>query len=80
MIDEGIILYPLNIISKKNFMPKKMKKKGKPNVHEELKGFDIKINALGEMESSFSIDKLNSFLNENTEDKKLSAQDADEEE
>ena len=61
-------------------MPKKMKKRGKPNVHDELKGFDIKINELGEMESSFSIDKLNSFLDENVEDKKLKGQDHDEEE
>ena len=61
-------------------MPKKMKKKGKPNVHNELRGFDIKINELGEMESSFSIDKLNSFLDENVEDKKLKLQDSDEEE
>jgi len=52
-------------------MPKKLKKKGNPSVHEELKGFDIKINALGEMESNYAIDKLNEFLNENVQDKKL---------
>lgn len=52
-------------------MPKKMRKKGKPNVHNELKGFDIKINELGEMETSFAIDKVNAFLNDNVEDKKL---------
>ena len=49
----------------------KMKKQGKPNVHDELKGFDIKINEFGEMQSSFNIDKLNDFLNDNVEDKKL---------
>ncbi|MDA9263496.1 hypothetical protein N9602_00910 [Saprospiraceae bacterium] len=48
-----------------------MKKQGKPNVHNELKGFDIKINEFGEMQSSFNIDKLNDFLNDNVEDKKL---------
>lgn len=48
-----------------------MKKKGTPNVHDELKGFDIKINEFGEMQSSFNIDKLNDFLNDNVEDKKL---------
>jgi len=48
-----------------------MKKNGNPNVHEELRGFDITINELGEMQSTYSIDKLNSFLNENVEDKKL---------
>jgi hypothetical protein len=52
-------------------MPKKMRKKGKPNVHNELSGFDIKINALGEMETSFAIDKVNAFLNDNVDDKKL---------
>jgi len=53
------------------FMPKKMKKKGQPKVHDELKGFDIKVNAFGEMQTNFEIDKLNDFLNENVEDKKL---------
>ncbi len=54
-----------------------MKKKGKnpgkdkPKVHEELKGFSININKFGEMESSIQVDKLNEFLNENVEDKKL---------
>ena len=52
-------------------MPKKLKKKGNPSVHEELSGFDIKINKLGEMESNFAIDRLNAFLNENVDDKKL---------
>lgn len=52
-------------------MPKKMKKKGEPSVHDELKGFDIKINTFGEMQTNFEIDKLNDFLNENVEDKKL---------
>lgn len=59
-------------------MPKKMKKKGKPSVHDELKGFDIKINELGEMETSFAIDKLNTFLDENVEDKKLITSDEEE--
>jgi len=52
-------------------MPKKMKQKGVPSVHEELNGFDIKINSFGEMQTNFEIDKLNGFLNENVEDKKL---------
>jgi len=52
-------------------MPKKMKQQGTPAVHEELKGFDIKINEFGVMETSYQIDKLNEFLNENVEDKKL---------
>ena len=54
-------------------MPKKMKKKGKPVVHKELDGFNIKINEFGEMETTVPIDRLNSFLNENVEDKKLNS-------
>ena len=52
-------------------MPKKMKKEGNPSVHEELQGFDIKINPFGELQSNFNIDKINDFLNDNVEDKKL---------
>ena len=32
---------------------------------KELKGFEIRINSFGEMESNLSIDKLNEFLNQN---------------
>lgn len=56
-------------------MPKKMKKKGKPVVHEELDGFNIKINEFGEMETTVPIDKLNTFLNEKVVDKKLSSEE-----
>lgn len=52
-------------------MPKKMKKSGEPEVHEDLKGFDIKINKLGEIKGNFDIDQLNAFLNKEVEDKKL---------
>lgn len=52
-------------------MPKKMKKKGNPSVHEELGSFDIKISPFGELESNYKIDNLNEFLNEKVEDKKL---------
>lgn len=40
-------------------------------MHDELKGFDIKINEFGEIISSFEVDDLNEFLDENVEDKKL---------
>ena len=59
-------------------MPKKLKKKGNPTVHDQLDGFDIKINTLGQMQTSYDIDKINAFLNENLEDKKM--QDRQEEE
>jgi len=52
-------------------MPKKMKQEGDPEVHEDLKGFDIKISTFGEIKSNINVDKLNDFLNENVEDKKL---------
>lgn len=52
-------------------MPKKMKKSGKPDVHEELKGFDIRINALGEIEGNMDIEQINTFLNKEVDDKKL---------
>ena len=52
-------------------MPKKKPKKGSPEVHDNLKGFNIKINEFGEIISNFEIDKLNDFLNENVDDKKL---------
>ena len=52
-------------------MPKKKPKKGKPEVHDDLKGFDIKINEFGEIITNFDVDKVNEFLNENVDDKKL---------
>ena len=59
-------------------MPKKMKKKGKPIVHEELEGFDIKVNEFGEIQGNYNIDQLNDFLNKNVEDKKLKEKDEEE--
>lgn len=52
-------------------MPKKMKKKGKPIVHEELEGFDIKVNEFGQIQGNFKIEELNTFLDKNVTDKKL---------
>ncbi|MBI1226166.1 MAG: hypothetical protein GC192_13105 [Bacteroidetes bacterium] len=53
-------------------MAKKSKPSEKqPKVHDELKGFDIKINAFGEMTSSLNIERLNQFLNEKVDDIKL---------
>ncbi|HLZ17638.1 MAG TPA: hypothetical protein VKQ08_11385 [Cyclobacteriaceae bacterium] len=50
----------------------KSKKQGKPRVHQELKGFEISIDSFGELKSNLPIEKLNKFLNENVDDKKLS--------
>lgn len=56
-------------------MPKKKKNKtkptDKPEVHEDLKGLDITINEFGEIISNYDISKLNEFLNQEVDDKKL---------
>ena len=61
-------------------MPKKIPKKGSPEAHKDLKGFDIRINDLGEIVSTYSVDKLNDFLDENVVDKKLDKRVSTEEE
>lgn len=48
-----------------------MQKKGKPDVHKSLEGFDLKVNEFGELISNFEEEKLINFLNTNVEDKKL---------
>ena len=53
-------------------MEKKNKgEKPKPKVHKELNGFDISIDQFGEIRSNMNIEKINEFLNENVDDKKL---------
>ncbi len=46
-------------------------KKGIPEENENLPGFDIRINPFGEVQSTYDIDEVNAFLNENLTDKKL---------
>jgi len=58
-------------------MPKKRPLKGKPEVHDALEGFEIKINEFGEITSNYDISKLNDFLNERIQDKKLGQKDSD---
>lgn len=50
---------------------KKENKKEKPRVNPKLEGFEMEIDSFGEIKTSFDIDKLNKFLDENVEDKKL---------
>ena len=52
----------------------------KKHVHEELEGFDVRINPFGQIESNFDVDKINKFLNERVEDKKLQPKEDSEEE
>lgn len=51
-------------------MPKPKSPK-KPRVHSKLKGFEVSIDQFGELKSNLPIEKLNEFLNENVDDKKL---------
>ncbi len=48
-----------------------MKKDEKKEEDTKNEGFQIRINKFGQVELNEEIDKLNSFLNENVEDKKL---------
>lgn len=52
-------------------MAKKPKKDENPKVNPDLDGFKMNINSFGEISSSYSIDKINEFLNKNVDDKKL---------
>ena len=46
-------------------------KKRKPRVHSQLDGFEVSINQFGELQSNMAIEKINKFLDENVDDKKL---------
>ena len=50
---------------------KKKKEDRKPKVHEDLEGFELKVDAFGEIKSNVNIDEINRFLNKNVDDKKL---------
>lgn len=50
-----------------------------PKVHKDLEGFKIKINEFGEITTSYDVEELNEFLNENVEDKKLKNRKEEEE-
>jgi hypothetical protein len=53
----------------------KSTKQAKPRVHEELRGFEVSIDSFGELRSNLPIEKLNKFLDENVDDKKLAERD-----
>jgi hypothetical protein len=54
---------------------KSAKAKAKPKVHQQLQGFEISINQFGEIKSNMNVEKINEFLNENVDDKKLLERD-----
>ena len=47
------------------------KKNANLEIHQDLKGFSIKINEFGEIKTSRPIERLNTFLNKNVIDKKF---------
>ncbi|WP_421872826.1 hypothetical protein [Marinoscillum sp.] len=47
----------------------------KPKVNKELEGFDVSIDSFGELKSTIAIDKINQFLNNQVDDKKLRDRD-----
>jgi hypothetical protein len=54
---------------------KRLSKRDRPKVNEELNGFDIKIDSFGEITSTLDIDNINKFLNRHVDDKKLRDRD-----
>lgn len=50
---------------------KKDSKTSTPKINEKLAGLEFKINSLGEIQTNFEIDRINSFLDKHVEDKKL---------
>ncbi|MCG8310465.1 MAG: hypothetical protein MI975_23940 [Cytophagales bacterium] len=59
---------------------RKSLEKKKPDVSKELEGLDIAINSLGEIQSTYDVDKINEFLDIHVEDKKLKNKGFSEEE
>lgn len=53
---------------------KKPKVVRKPRVHKSLTGLEVSIDPFGEIKTSMNIEKINKFLDENVEDKKLTEQ------
>ena len=47
------------------------KKDDKAKVHKELEGLEIDVNSFGEVTTNLDIDKINEFLDDQVEDKKL---------
>jgi hypothetical protein len=60
-------------------MPKKLKQKGKPEVHKDLKGFDIRVNSFGEIESDMDLAAINRFLDNQEKKESLSRMKTEEE-
>ncbi len=48
------------------------KEEDNPRIHDDLKGFNIHIDEFGQVKTTLSQEDLNSFLNEQVDDKKFS--------
>jgi hypothetical protein len=58
-------------MAKKRTPGKAKKIKPAPRVHKDLQGFQVSIDTFGEIRSNMSIEKMNEFLDQNVDDKKL---------
>jgi len=50
---------------------KSSKKTPLPDVHPDLKGFDVELNRFGQVDMTISTDELNDFLDREVDDPKL---------
>src|SRR5919112_1089025 len=58
-------------MAKKPVKKKKNDPEKKARAHKDLEGFEIKINPLAEITSTYTIEEVNQFLNRHVRDKKL---------
>ena len=58
-------------MAKKVSSRRKVQPARKPRVHKNLSGLEVSIDTFGEIKSTMNIEKINSFLDENVDDKKL---------
>lgn len=49
------------------------KEEDNPRIHDDLKGFNIHIDEFGQVKTTLSQEDLNSFLNEQVDDKKFTS-------
>jgi len=52
-------------------MSRRKDKEEKPETHEDLQGFDIRIDEFGNVQTTLTQAQINRFLNQNVEDKKF---------
>lgn len=52
-------------------MSRRKKEETPAIIHQELEDFSIHVDAFGKIQTSLPIDKINEFLNENTQDIKI---------